>query len=72
MKPTRVIKRWPIRLQNGRGVTEAGRTKDGSSVFRIKGSTKFGRWSKPARSLRILPRRKNQRRSSHGLVAPLA
>lgn len=47
MKPTRVIKRWPIRLQHSRGLTEAGRTKDGTLVFRIKGSPKFWRWSKP-------------------------
>lgn len=47
MKPTRVIKRWPIRLQHGRGVTEAGRTKDGTLVFRIVGSDKFSRWSPP-------------------------
>ena len=48
MKPTRVIKRWPIRLQRGsRAVAEAGRTKDGSLVFRFKGCPRFGRWSKP-------------------------
>lgn len=47
MKPTRVIKRWPIRLVHGRGNGDAGRTKEGALVFRIKGSATFGKWSTP-------------------------
>jgi len=44
---TRVVKKWVIPRGPGHKRVEAGRTKDGSLVFRIVGSDKFSRWSSP-------------------------
>lgn len=44
---TRVVKKWVIPRGPGHKRVEAGRTKDGSLVFRIVGSDKFSRWSPP-------------------------